>query len=216
MVPVVGLAATGLAMGGTSAEADTSAARYQPTAADYYINYAPPRDEPEVHDPAVPGAKARKAGPSRKIEQKFSGGNPAAARVLAAREAEAIRSGLNPADFLFKKAKTAKSAKLLTLLVEFNDTANDDFSGFVRPASVTDDTCVTEPPGTLLNGPLHNKIPDPASLAHKDNNSFWVPDFSPEHFNKMLYSSAGITQRVRPDLTDPGTGARASTSPSTP
>ncbi|MFF5207374.1 hypothetical protein [Streptosporangium sp. NPDC000396] len=118
---------------------------------------------------------------SGKIDQKFSVGNPAAARVLAAREAEAIRTGLNPADFLFKKAKTVRTAKLLTLLVEFNDKADDDFSGFRRPASVDSEDpaeCVTEPPGTLLNGPLRNKIPDPASLPHKDNNSFWVPDFS--------------------------------------
>ncbi|ACZ89072.1 immune inhibitor A domain-containing protein [Streptosporangium roseum] len=211
IVPVVGLAAAGLAMGGTSAEADTSAARYQPTAADYYINYAPPRDEPEVDDPAAPDAKARKVSPSKKLQQKFTGGNPAAARVLAAREAEAIRTGRNPADFLFKKAKTTTSAKLLTLLVEFDDKANDDFSGFVRPPDARSEDpaeCVTEPPGTLLNGPLHNKIPDPASLPAKDNNSFWVPDFSPEHFNKMLYSKDGITQRVRPDLTDPRDGRK--------
>ncbi|WP_031164253.1 immune inhibitor A domain-containing protein [Streptosporangium roseum] len=211
IVPVVGLAAAGLAIGGTSADADTSAARYQPTAADYYINYTPPRDEPGGDDPAAPNAKARKVSPSKKIQQKFSGGNPTAARVLAAREAEAIRTGLNPADFLFKKAKTTTSAKLLTLLVEFDDKANDDFSGFVRPPDARSEDpaeCVTEPPGTLLNGPLHNKIPDPASLPRKDNNSFWVPDFSPEHFNKMLYSKEGITQRVRPDLTDPRDGRK--------
>ncbi|MFF0308552.1 immune inhibitor A domain-containing protein [Streptosporangium sp. NPDC004379] len=210
LVPVVGLAAAGLAVGGQSAQADTSVARYQPSAADYYINYAPPREEPEVADPAVPGsrAKARQAIAAKKVNRKYSEGNPAAARVLAAREAQAIRTGLNPAEFLFKKSKVVKQAKLLTLLVEFNDKANDDFSGFSRPKSVTEDECVTEPPGTLINGPLHNKIPDPAKLPHKDNNSFWVPDFSPEHFNKMLYSSKGITERVRPDLTDPRDGRK--------
>ncbi|MFD0884164.1 immune inhibitor A domain-containing protein [Streptosporangium algeriense] len=215
IVPVVGLAAAGLAAGGVSAQADTTVdttvANYQPTAADYYINYAPPRDEPDVQDPATPNSKERRISPSRQIARKYSEGNPAAARVLAAREAEAIRTGRNPADFLFKKAKVAKQAKLLTVLVEFNDKANDDFSGFKRPASVNDTdpaNCVTEPQGTLLNGPLHNKIPDPASLAHKDNNSFWVPDFSPEHFNKMLYSKEGITKRVRTDLTDPRDGRK--------
>ena len=206
-------------MGGASAESDVSVARYEPTAADYYINYAPPRDEPEVDDPAVPSGRARKAGPARKVDRKYSEGNPVAARVLAAREAEAIRTGKNPADLLFKKARTVKTAKLLTLLVEFDDKANDDFSGFSRPGSVTSEDpaeCVTEPPGTLLNGPLHNRIPNPATLSRKDNNSFWVPDFSPDHFNKMLYSAGGITQRVRTDLTDPRTAARAWTSPSTP
>ena len=31
----------------------------------------------------------------------------------------------------------------------------------------------------------------------------WVPDFSPEHYNKMLYTKEGITERVRTDLTGP-------------
>ena len=53
------------------------------------------------------------------------------------------------------------------------------------------------------NGPLHNNIPNPATLPHADNNSMWVPDFSSDHFNKMLYTTGGITQRVRTDLTGP-------------
>ena len=31
----------------------------------------------------------------------------------------------------------------------------------------------------------------------------WVPDFSSEHFNKMLFTDEGITERVRTDLTGP-------------
>ena len=31
----------------------------------------------------------------------------------------------------------------------------------------------------------------------------WVPDFSPDHYNKMLYTKTGITERVRTDLTGP-------------
>ena len=34
----------------------------------------------------------------------------------------------------------------------------------------------------------------------RDNNTFWVPDFSPSHYNKLIYSEEGLTQRVRPDL----------------
>ena len=30
-----------------------------------------------------------------------------------------------------------------------------------------------------------------------------MDDFSPEHFDRMLYTSEGITERVRPDLTGP-------------
>jgi immune inhibitor A len=40
-------------------------------------------------------------------------------------------------------------------------------------------------------------------LTHADNNTMWVEDFSSEHFNKMLYTSTGITERVRTDLTGP-------------
>ncbi|WP_327091366.1 immune inhibitor A [Nonomuraea sp. NBC_01738] len=204
-VPAITLLAAGLA----AAPADASIARYEPSAADYYINYAPPLVEKDPADPAVPGTKnARIASPAQKIDQKFTSGNPVAGRVLAARENQAIKTGRNPADWIFKNAKQTKQAKLLTLLVEFNENANDDFSGFNRlrtPDSPPDD-CVVEPPGTLKNGPLHNNIPDPASLGGKDNNSFWVKDFSPTHFNKMLYSDTGITERVRPDLKDPRDG----------
>ena len=58
-------------------------------------------------------------------------------------------------------------------------------------------------PGTVQNGPLHNNIPNPAEAAKPDNNSMWVEDFSPEFYNKMLYSKTGITERVRPDLRGP-------------
>ena len=87
------------------------------------------------------------------------------------------------------------------MLVEFNPTANDDFTDVMVPETVVRDrTCV---PGNIQNGPLHNTIPNPATLAHADNNSMWVPDFSPDHYNKMLYTKTGITQRVRTDLTGP-------------
>ena len=77
-------------------------------------------------------------------------------------------------------------------------------SGFERPAFVGAEDCVTEPPGTLLNGPLHNNLPDPATFGRgTDNNTFWMPDFSPSHYNKLIYTKTGLTQRVRPDLTGP-------------
>nr|BFE81035.1 hypothetical protein GCM10020093_036360 [Planobispora longispora] len=223
-MPVLGLAATGLSVSGASAQADDSAARYVPTASDYYINYAPPYvqgDTTTTDERFQPGtAKRSRSGlaHAQEIDRKFAEGNPVAAKVLSSRESRAIRTGKNPFDFIFKKAGQTQQAKLLTLLVEFNENANDDFSGFSRPKSIDDvNDCVTEPPGTKLNGPLHNNIPNPASSgAGKDNNTMWVPDFSPDHYNKMLYSDKGITQRVRTDLTDPGTVRRASTSPATP
>ncbi|MER6509992.1 immune inhibitor A domain-containing protein [Nonomuraea sp. NPDC001636] len=186
----------------------TSVASYQPTAADYYINYAPPRVEKEPQEPGLTKGKARSLSPAEKFDRKFVSGNPAAARVLAARENQAIRTGRNPAEWIFKNSKQVKTAKLLTVLVEFNEQANDDFSGFnrLRTTDSPPDDCVVEPPGTLKNGPLHNNIPDPATLPQKDNNSFWLKDFSTDHFNKMLYSDQGITERVRKDLKDPRDG----------
>jgi immune inhibitor A len=204
-IPAVALLGAALTVPAAQA---SSVARYEPTASDYYINYAPPRDEKQPEDPSLQGANKRSLSPAEKIDRKFSSGNPAAARVLAARENEAIRTGRNPADWIFKKTKQTKTAKLLTLLVEFNENANDDFSGFNRLRTVDSapDDCVVEPAGTLKNGPLHNNIPNPATLPHKDNNSFWVENFSPEHFNQMLYTDKGITERVRPDLKDPRDG----------
>lgn len=189
-IAVLGLLATGLT-------ATPSVVLYQPGAADYYINYAAPRDEPSPADPAVSLAQ--------RVDRKFAGGNPVAARVLAARESQAIRTGRNPAEFLFKNARTARTARLLTLLVEFDERARDDFSGFRRPSAVNSGPgdCVEEPQGTVKSGPLHNRIPAP---ARGDNNTFWVKDFSPAHYTSLLYTDRGITGRVRTDLRDPRDG----------
>jgi immune inhibitor A len=130
-------------------------------------------------------------------ERKYAGGNPKAARQLANLEQKALKTGLNPRQLKQTKGGT-QTAKLLTILVEFNEAANDDFSGVMIPQTVFEDrTCVA---GNVQSGPLHNNIPNPADAPYPDNNTFWVPDFSPEHFNKMLYSKEGLTEKVRPDL----------------
>ncbi|WDZ86360.1 immune inhibitor A domain-containing protein [Micromonospora cathayae] len=201
-LPAVALAASALIVPGNAAAEPTGPAPAVIGADEYYINYAEPAVQPDtegrevkgkggIHAPAVDAARA--------YDRKYARGNPVTARELAKAEAKAIRTGENPRRF--KKAPSTQTAKLLTLLVEFNDQANDDFTGTMVPKTVFGDrTCV---PGTVQNGPLHNNIPNPASYANEDNNSFWVPDFSPAHFNKMLYSTQGITQRVRTDLTGP-------------
>ncbi|MCW2879610.1 MAG: family metalloprotease domain protein [Sphaerisporangium sp.] len=215
VLPVLGLAAAGLTATGAAASGDTTVARYQPSASDYYINYAPPRVQsdttPKAGEKVDTGAAKRPgaAPTAEEIDHKYAEGNPVAARELAKHERTAVRTGKNPFEFLYKKAKTTQKAKLLTLLVEFNDNANDDFSGFSHPKSIDDaDDCVTEPPGTKINGPLHNNIPNPALAAGggKDNNSMWVADFNNAFYNDMLYSSKGITNRVRTDLKDPRDG----------
>ncbi|GGK66859.1 protease [Sphaerisporangium melleum] len=215
VLPVLGLAAAGLAVTGAAAPGDTSVASYQPSASDHYINYAPPRVQSDSASKADEKVDT-KAGERRvhvptaeEFDHKFSLGNPVAARELTKRERKAVHTGKNPFEFLYKKAKVTQQAKLLTLLVEFNENANDDFSGFQHPKSTDEpDVCVTDPPGTKLNGPLHNNIPNPATAAGggKDNNSMWVADFNNAHYNNMLYSSKGITKRVRTDLKDPRDG----------
>ena len=94
-------------------------------------------------------------------EKTYTGGNPQAAKQLAKLEQKAVKSGQNPRQI--KQAKATQTAKLLTILVEFNPDANDDFSGVQVPATVFGDrTCV---PGNIQNGPLHNQIPNPADAA---------------------------------------------------
>jgi immune inhibitor A len=175
---------------------------------DYYINYVAPQIERQTDGEEVAGPGGV-LGPATgfgsaleqalAIDAKFAGGNPRDAKQLAKLEAKAIKENKNPRQI--KQAKAQQEARLLTILVEFNDSANDDFTGSMVPETVFESrTCVA---GTVQNGPLHNNIPDPATVSHPDNNTMWVPDFSPEHFDAMLYTSEGITERVRPDLDGP-------------
>jgi len=174
-----------------------------------YINYA----EPEVQPDNKPEGKGKDgvwgAGleAAKEVDRKYSNGYPVTAKQLAKLEDKAIKTGQNPRQI--KQAKGTQVAKLLTILMEFNPNANDDFTGVMvpdfvfdpNPATTVDErTCVA---GNLQNGPVHNQIPNPATLGHTDNNSMWVPNFSPEHFDKMLYTADGITERVRTDLTGP-------------
>ncbi|SCE83730.1 immune inhibitor A [Micromonospora coriariae] len=202
-LPAIALAATSLTVTGSAAAQTSSATPRAVIGADeHYINYAEPEVQPDtsgrevkgkggVYTPAVDDARA--------FDQKHARGNPVTARQLAKIEAKSIKTGKSPRKI--KQSPTTQTAKLLTLLVEFNDQANDDFTGVMVPKTVFEDrTCV---PGTVQNGPKHNNIPNPATLPHEDNNSMWVPDFSPAHFDKMLYSKKGITERVRKDLRGP-------------
>ena len=146
------------------------------------------------------GDKAKKAGaPAKRIT-----GFPPAAKQLAKREALATTENISPRQSAKAAGEPAViNAKLLTILVEFNANANDDFSGFERPDDPLSPTgeCVIEPAGTNFNGPLHNNLPNPASLGKgTDNNTFWVPNFSSTLYEKMIYSEAGVKQHIRKDL----------------
>ncbi|SCE65202.1 immune inhibitor A [Micromonospora viridifaciens] len=201
-LPAIALAAASLTVTGSAAAQTAGPAPATIGADEYYINYAEPEVQPDTGGKEVKGKDGIFTSPAdeaRAYDRKYAGGNPVTARELAKLEAKAIKTGQSPRKI--KQAKGTQTAKLLTLLVEFNDQANDDFTNVMVPSTVFDDrTCV---PGTVQNGPRHNNIADPATLPHEDNNSMWVPNFSPEHYNKMLYTKEGITERVRKDLTGP-------------
>ncbi len=61
----------------------------------------------------------------------------------------------------------SQSAQLLTFLIEFGN-------GSPNPA-FPDNTA----------GPLHNQIPEP---ARSDNSTYWLPDFSKQHFQDMFFN----------------------------
>ena len=227
-IPVLALAATGLVSFGASTAVAAESPVSPPVISDseYYMNYVAPRAEDAFGtDQEVVignGAGQRSVegviAEAEAIDEKFSQGNPIAAQGLAQLEAASIETGKSPGELKrewnwekgkhqnknkkpdYKQADETQEAKLLTILVEFSPTANDDFSGVQVPTEFGATECK---PGSVQNGPLHNNIPNPADYELEDNNSMWVADFSPEHFNKMLFTDKGITERVRKDLRGP-------------
>jgi immune inhibitor A len=213
---VAGLAATGAATTASSTGSGTPAIENS----EHYINYADVAAQPEigndveitadgrtiVHKPeGETGVRidASVQAASDELDKKFSSGNPAAARKLAELENEAVVTGSSPKkikEARYKRAPQTQEAKLLTILVEFDENANDDFTGTMVPTFWGSSECM---PGNVQNGPLHNNIPNPANASQLDNNTMWVEDFSSEHFDKMLFTDEGITERVRTDLTGP-------------
>lgn len=208
------IAAAGLtAFSGATATAAPSPDSGTPLAApeigagEYYMNYVAPRTDSIVDVPAdTPIAdtsgRQKRSVSGKALERaaahdhKFAQGNPKAAAQLARIEAKSLKTGKSPK--ALKKAKSTQEAKLLTILVEFDGT--DDFSDLYVPTEFGATDCK---PGSVQGPTLHNNIPNPADTEHLDNNSMWVPDFSSEHFNKMLFTEEGITERVRTDLTGP-------------
>ena len=124
--------------------------RLGPPTGGYYNPVAPALER--TGDQELLGRLDRRAGTGAEVlaqaetfDRKHSGGNPTAADVLGNLEARAARTGRSPR--VFKKAPSTQTARLLTVLVEFDPNANDDFSGFERPAAVGSEECVTEPRG---------------------------------------------------------------------
>ena len=214
VVPTFALVATSLAAVGAAGttSAAPAPAPASPSAAvggSSYLNTVAPQverafgtDTQVTKDKKVLARQATALEKAKKFDVKHAKGNPVAARGLAKVEAQSLRTGQSPQAIKrkFKQAPSMQQAKLLTILVEFNDQANDDFRSSMVPSEFGSDTCVA---GNIQNGPKHNTIPNPASTRLLDNNSMWVKDFSSAHYNTMLYTKTGITQRVRTDLKGP-------------
>ena len=169
----------------------------------YYSTLRAPRVTPEGSVESVQDARGQAETWWDVAQRHSSTGFPPAAEELSRREEIADRTGASPFRTMQRSGgNEVTRAKLLTLLVEFNPNANDDFSGWEKPNHPSDpDGCITEPAGTVQNGPVHNQLPNPATNGTgRDNNTFWVPDFSPSHYDKIIYSRKGLTKKVRPDL----------------
>jgi immune inhibitor A len=190
LVPPVGVAA---------AATDATSKPLWQASRDYYFNPASPADSQAMPDLKVSQAEeyARRSAMAAKSHL----GYPPAAQTLARREALAMRTGKSPRDIArtVDGMPAVQHARLLVIPVEFNPNANDNFSGFARYDENDPSGCVTEPAGTVFNGPVHNQIPNPANTG-RDNNTLWVRDFSPDYYRKLIFSTTGITEKVRRDL----------------
>jgi immune inhibitor A len=171
----------------------------------HWMSLVPPRVDPSEFGPeelvAVdPNGEPSTLTPSNdKWAQKHHlGPNPKAAKKLAETEARAIEKNKNPA----AEKKGTEYAKLLVLLIEFDRNVTDTFTDWERPTDINDATCVTET--VDKTGPEYGELPDPVTVGSgRDNNTFWVDDFSVEHYEKLMFSEEGLTDRVRTDLTGP-------------
>ena len=171
-----------------------------------WMSLVPPRVDPEEFesenlvevDPT--GAPVYTPPSSAQVwaQKHHLGPNPRAAKALAQAESRAIQKNKNPA----AEKGSVEYAKLLTLLIEFSGTANDTFVNWERQTDINDPTCVVET--VTFSGPTHGQLPDPSTVGTgRDNNTFWVPDFNVEHYENLMFSEEGITERVRTDLIGP-------------
>jgi immune inhibitor A len=135
------------------------------------------------------------------FDRKQAAGFPPAARQLGRLEAMAARTGRSPR--AFKHAPSTQTARLLTVLVEFNPNANDDFSAFQRRPPSAPRSASPSP-----RHPAERAAAQPAARpGHARAGHRQQPHrgarLQPSHYNKLIYTRTGLTQRVRPDLTGP-------------
>ena len=126
----------------------------------------------------------------------YHGPDPAKYDRLLKNEAQSLKTGKSVGELGLAVTGTLR---LLTVMVEF--AGSDPVVNLSHPVSVDDRTCVTST--TTFSGPLHNQIPHPGP---RDNNTLWRSSFGRDYYEKLVFSTEGITDRVRLDLRDPEDG----------
>ena len=91
-------------------------------------------------------------------------------------------------------------ARLLVLPVEFNPNANDDFSGFARYDANDPSGCVTEPPGTVFNGPAAQPDPEPGGHRARQQHACGCRTSARTTTASSSSPPTASPQKVRPDL----------------
>ena len=163
---------------------------------DYWTTQAAPR----VADP-VQDARVGLPGADETLRARHDTGFPPAAQELARREALAGETEQTPMSLARKAgAKPVQKARLLTLLVEFDPNANDDFSGWARPDPATGG-CVTEPAGTTFTARCTTRSRTRRrTAAGATTTRSGCPTSASRYYSKLIYSSKGLTKKVRRDL----------------
>lgn len=123
------------------------------------------------------------------------------AQDLALRREQAILDGADTdAELAAAGAPAVEGTlRLLAIAVEFD--GSDTVESFSHEDGIRSGRCITET--VTYTGPRHNEIKAPGPL---DNNTFWMPAFEKDFFEKIILSETGITERVRLDLVDPSDG----------
>ncbi|MFQ5460102.1 MAG: M6 family metalloprotease domain-containing protein, partial [Anaerolineae bacterium] len=123
----------------------------------------------------------------------YHGPDPMAHDALRYREDTLLEEGVTTQEAV------SGTMRLLVIAVEF--AGSDSVVDFSHEKGIRTGKCITET--TTYTGPLHGQIPPPGP---RDNNTYWAPSFDADFFTRMIFSTAGITERLRPELIDPEDG----------
>jgi immune inhibitor A len=102
--------------------------------------------------------------------------------------------------------------KLLTVMLTFTGTQTFTTSDPVlfNGACLTDTTVYPPTYTIVVNGPGFNEVPQPTDnwTAWLDPNDSYTGGFTKAFFEKLMFSTTGYTQTMRPELDNPWTGGK--------